>query len=130
VVTTVNGAQVRDATFLRNQLGMMRVGDALSLEILRDGRRMPVSAKVGAREDVHHSEGALRNERLAGMTVGDLTPDHPAYGHLQGIVVQALSERRRACQSNGFASVNRPARASRLRKVGRKGAWFVRATCG
>ena len=93
VVTTVNGAQVRDATFLRNQLGMMRVGDALSLEILRDGRRMPVSAKVGAREDVRQSEGALRNERLAGMTVGDLTPDHPAYGHLQGIVVQALSER-------------------------------------
>lgn len=93
VVTTVNGAQVRDATFLRNQLGMMRVGEALSLEILRDGRRMPVSAKVGAREDVRQSEGALRNERLAGMTVGDLTPDHPAYGHLQGIVVQALSER-------------------------------------
>ena len=93
VVTALNGTAVRDATFLRNQLGMMRVGEALALDILRDGRQMQVSASVGARSDPRQSEGALRNERLAGMTVSDLTPDHPAFGRLEGVVVQALSER-------------------------------------
>ncbi len=103
VVVTVNDKAVRDATDLRNTVGLMRVGDPLQLEVLRDGKRMRVSARVGARMTAETTSEGARNERLAGLSVQDLGPDHPAYGSLAGVVVQELSPR-----SPGFQAGLRP----------------------
>ncbi len=99
VVVGINDKAVRDATYLRNTVGLMRVGDPLQLEVLRDGKRMRVSAQVGARMTAETTSEGARNERLAGLSVQDLGPDHPAYGSLAGVVVQELSPRSPAFQA-------------------------------
>jgi len=99
VVVTVNDKAVRDATDLRNTVGLMRVGDDLRLDVLRDGKRLRVSAKVGARMTANASPESPRNERLAGLSVQDLGPEHPAYGNLSGVVVQEISPRSPAFQA-------------------------------
>jgi Do/DeqQ family serine protease len=95
VVITINGKQVRDASDLRNQVGLMRVGDPLKLEILRDGKRQVVNALVGSRQVASTSSG-LKNVRLAGVSVGDIPEDSPAYGRLSGVMVYEIAQRSRA----------------------------------
>ncbi len=47
VVLAVNGKPIRGASSLRNAVGLLRVGERIRLDIVRDGRRMTVIAKVG-----------------------------------------------------------------------------------
>lgn len=88
VVTEVNGKVVNNAASLRNEIGLMRVGDKVELEYIRDGKRRKVSAKVGARESepVAQDQG-MRNERLAGATFGNIPKDSPAYGRILGVML-------------------------------------------
>jgi Do/DeqQ family serine protease len=86
VVTAVNGRAVRDAPDLRNQVGLRRIGDKLTLDVLRDGKRIAVSAHVGARTATT-ARGALKNERMAGVSVGEIPGNSPYYGQVAGIMV-------------------------------------------
>ncbi|MGH8598101.1 MAG: DegQ family serine endoprotease [Gammaproteobacteria bacterium] len=95
VVTSVNGKTVRDASDLRNQVGLMRVGDKLSLEVLRDGKSQTMNATVGSRQLAATAKG-IKNERLAGVSVGDIPEDSPAYGRLFGVMVYDIAQRSRA----------------------------------
>ena len=95
VVTAVNGKPVRDASDLRNQVGLMRVGDSLNLEILRDGKRQAVTAAVGTKATAASANG-IKNERLAGVSIGEIPEDSPAYGRLYGIMVYEIAQRTRA----------------------------------
>jgi len=95
VVTAVNGKPVRDASDLRNQVGLMRVGDPVALEILRDGKRQQATAAVGARTAATAPNG-VKNERLAGVSIGEIPEDSPAYGRLTGVMVYEIAQRSRA----------------------------------
>ena len=99
VVTIVNSHQVRDASDLRNQLGLMRVGDAFKLEFLRDGKRQTVSAEVDSRPEATASTNGLKNERLAGVSIGEIPEDAPAYGRIYGVMVYEIAQRSRAFAS-------------------------------
>ncbi len=92
VVTTVNGKHVRDAADLRNQIGLMRVGDAVQLEFVRDGKSMKASAQVGARgPKVAEGTSGIRNPRLAGVSVADLDEHSPVYGQVNGVQVTQVA---------------------------------------
>lgn len=95
VVTTVNHKVVRDAADLRNQVALMRVGDPLKLEVLRDGKRITVGAEVGTRVATS-STGGIKNPRLAGVSIGEIPEDSPAYGRLDGVMVYEISKRAKA----------------------------------
>jgi serine protease Do/serine protease DegQ len=77
---------VRDAPDLRNQVGLRRIGDKLTLDVLRDGKRMTVSTQVGART-AGAARGAMKNERMAGVSVGEIPRNSPYYGQVAGIMV-------------------------------------------
>ena len=96
VVTSVNGHTVRDASDLRNQLGLMRVGDALKLEILRDGKRQAISAAVASRQQATAGTNGLKSERLAGVSIGEIPEDAPAYSRISGVMVYEIAQRSRA----------------------------------
>jgi serine protease Do/serine protease DegQ len=92
VVTKVNGKHVRDAADLRNQIGLMRVGDAVQLEFVRDGKSMQASAQVGARgPTVAEGNSGIRNPRLAGVSVADLDEHSPVYGQVNGVQVTQVA---------------------------------------
>lgn len=92
VVTKINGKAVRDAADLRNQIGLMRVGDGVQLEFVRDGKAMKASAQVGARGSKEaQANSGIRNPRLAGVSVADLDENSPVYGQVNGVQVTQVT---------------------------------------
>jgi S1-C subfamily serine protease len=68
VVVAINGSPVRSASAMRNVVGMLRVGEKMQMEIIRDKRSKTLTAviKDKAEEVV---EGQRVHERLAGATI-------------------------------------------------------------
>ena len=113
VVVKLNGETVSSAADLRNQVGLMRIGEKARVEVIRDGRRRRFVAEVAAREAFAGSEtGKPRNERLSGVTVGEIPEDVPAYGRVEGVMVYEIDPRSRAYraglrQGDVITTVNR-----------------------
>ncbi len=85
VVLAVDGAPIRGSGELRNRIGLVEADRTVSLELLRDGRRRQLSVKV---EPVAAAEPAATvAPQLAGATLSDLPPGHPAYGRIGGVLV-------------------------------------------
>lgn len=90
VVTGVNGKPVSTSSELRNSIGLLPVGDTVTLEVVRDGKIR--SIKVTIAETVQDKlEGKRVNPRLQGAVFGAIGEDNPEYGHLKGIIVLDLA---------------------------------------
>ncbi|MGQ0657335.1 MAG: DegQ family serine endoprotease [Chromatiales bacterium] len=100
VVVAVNNRSVQNASDVRNQIGLTRAGEKVTLDILRDGRRQQVSAQVSDRAEVTASTGGgatgVRNPVLAGATFGDIPADAPNYADEGGVLVVKVERGSRA----------------------------------
>jgi Do/DeqQ family serine protease len=86
VVTELDGEPIADGAELRNRIGLMRVGEEISLTVVRDGRRREIDAEVGARTR-ERTESKDTLSRLDGATFQDLDSSHPQYGRIEGVLV-------------------------------------------
>lgn len=86
VVLQVNDRPIRDASSLRNAIGLLEVGASVQMEILRDGRPLTIKAKVGEYVPAK-AEGDDLNPRLAGAIFEDIGPNSPLGGKVQGVLV-------------------------------------------
>lgn len=91
VIVSINDKPVHGAGDVRNQVGLMPVGTGVKFSILRDGKPNTITVKVGSRKEMAGTPGS-RNERLSGVTVGDIGPDNPYYGHVEGVVVSEVQQ--------------------------------------
>ena len=68
VVVAINGAPINSASAMRNAVGMLRVGEKMKMEVIRDNRRKTLTAVIKNKvEEV--VEGKKVHERLAGATI-------------------------------------------------------------
>ena len=79
IVMTVNGRPVRNSAALRNAIGMLAVGDVMTFEVINNGRKRTVRARI-AEPDYARIDAARASDRLAGATLEDLPPGHPDAG--------------------------------------------------
>jgi serine protease Do/serine protease DegQ len=86
IIISINGEAVKSAGDVRNEIGLLPIGEEVTFEILRDGKRKTIKTTIAARERVSSSPNAT-NRKLEGMTVGDIKEDHPLFGKIKGIVV-------------------------------------------
>ncbi len=77
IVTAVNDREVQDADDLRNAVGLIRAGEQISLEALRDGEKHLFKATISNPDNV---EAAKLSALLGGATLGEPEPGHPLYG--------------------------------------------------
>jgi serine protease Do/serine protease DegQ len=114
IVVAVDGKTVTNANELRNAIGLKRSGDVVVLEIIRDGDRRNVKARLGeqatevrvAAEDVHPGlqgaeletldESSPRFEGESGVLVSNVVPGSPAAqrGLRPGDVIIAVNRQR------------------------------------
>lgn len=89
VIIAVDDRLVRGSADLRNQIGLKRVGNQVSLTILRDGNREEVAIRLGKASQTA-SRTSTASARLAGAEFRDLKPSDPLYGGTEGVVVSSV----------------------------------------
>ena len=86
VVVSLNGRAVRSSTNLRNRLGLLRIGEEITLRVYRRGRPKTVTARIGKPQVAELSGGRSRPE-LAGATFKDIDPNSRRDSRRAGVVV-------------------------------------------
>jgi serine protease Do/serine protease DegQ len=74
LITSINGVTMKDATELRNTIGMLRIGDKVEIGLLRDGKSLKVTALIAERGDVDATNAADISKGLEGAEFAD-APD-------------------------------------------------------
>ena len=87
IITAIDNIDVTDASTLRNRVGLKRIGETITLAVLRDGKAMAVKATIG---DMPEAAVATEEDlpRLAGAHFGAGIPDnHPLLGSVEGVYI-------------------------------------------
>ncbi len=113
IVQRLNNAPVTSTADLRNRIGLLRAGETVSLTVLRDGEKKTYEVEISD-EQALAGQPAARNEKLQGVTLDEIGPEHPMHGKLQGVVVADIERGVRAWQAglregDVITSVNRRA---------------------
>ena len=98
IIAKINGKPVKNAGDVHNQIGLLHIGENISFDILREGKLLTLTTTIEAGQEDTGPPSAV-NPRLEGMTVGDIKPDHPAYGKLQGVMIVDVQRGSRAWRS-------------------------------
>jgi serine protease DegQ len=91
VITELNGVPIEGSADLRNRVGLVRVGEEVELEVIRDGERERITATVGETTSAALPAGGQTIERLDGAEFANLGRDHPRFGQLEGVVVTRVA---------------------------------------
>lgn len=88
VITAVDDTLLVNADSLRNSIGLMVVGQKVKLDIIRNGDKKTITAKV---KQTRQSDGSGNvHPKLAGATFGDIEQDSPYYGQVEGVMVYSV----------------------------------------
>ena len=98
VIVAANGQRIDDDASLRNFEGLQAVGARITLDLLRDGKPLKVSATL--REQPRSLAGASLDPRLAGATFAEL-PASARQSGIGGVLVEDVAAGSRAA-GNGL----------------------------
>src|SRR5690606_32398776 len=86
----------------RNTIGLMREGSDVAIELIRDGDRMIVDATIGrapSQEVAAASRSVEASNAPSGAQLGEIPPNHPARGEVDGVIVTQLEPGSRAARN-------------------------------
>jgi Do/DeqQ family serine protease len=92
IITSINGAPMKDAGELRNTIGMLRVGDKVEIGFLRDGKPHKVTALIAERNETETANAVDINRGLEGADLAD-APDGG------GVLVRSVQDGSPAAQA-------------------------------
>jgi Do/DeqQ family serine protease len=111
VVTAVDGKAIGSSSELRNTIGLMRPGQSIAVDIVREGETRTLEMAL---QDQQKSAQAvpLVGERFAGLALGPLPESHPLAGEVEGVFVQSVAPGSNAARAGVMAgdvivSINR-----------------------
>ncbi|MGA2708531.1 MAG: DegQ family serine endoprotease [Steroidobacteraceae bacterium] len=91
IITSLNGTPIKGPGELRNAIGMLRIGDKVQLNLLRDGKPLKVAALIGARTDVDGANAGAINKVFEGVELADADAG--------GVLVKSVQEASEAAQA-------------------------------
>lgn len=92
VIVSVNGRRVESAADVRNRIGLLRVGERVALEVLRNGAQKRIETVIEA-PTLTRLDGKELHPRLAGAQFSNIEEGMPQYGRVQGVLVAELDPR-------------------------------------
>jgi len=90
-VTAVNGRPVRGAADLRVKVGLLPVGEAVELRVLREGKTITLKGQVAPPQQAAAVDGQAVPE-LAGASVANLERGMPLFGRIEGAFVASVAQ--------------------------------------
>jgi len=128
VVTAINDKPIHSSNELRNTIGLLAVGEPLTLAVLRAGKPLTIKTAVGVFTPAAVTGKAI-NPRLAGAVFKEIGPGTPFYGQVEGILVDKVergspAERAGLRRNDIITGVNRQAvnEPQALQQLAAKGA--------
>lgn len=88
LIVAVNGRPVDGSADLRNRIGLTRAGERVTLDVIRDGKRLTVATVLGEAERPRLA--ARGSDRLDGATFRDLARGDPQFGEVDGVLVTSV----------------------------------------
>lgn len=89
IVVAADGVPVRNATHLRNRIGLIPKGQSIALSLIRNGERKTVSIEVGTVQAAE-MPGDKAIPEFAGAVFRNLPADHPLRKSLEGVMVASV----------------------------------------
>ncbi len=86
VITAINGRQVSNSADLRTRIGLLRVGEKVNIDIVRDGEPKRLGAEVRPPR-ISRIQGDKLHPRLRGTVLADIVEGMPLYGRVEGVMV-------------------------------------------
>ena len=71
MITAINGRPVKDASGLRNSIGLLSIGEKVDIALLRDGKPRRVTAVISERDTVAEAKAAGAHPGLEGADIVD-----------------------------------------------------------
>ena len=108
IIVTVNGREVENSAQVRNEIGLLRVGAQVRIEVLRNGKTRTLTASVG-KQLKRTVSGKSLSDKLAGASLSE-APEDPSRGTAAGIQVVKVGGRAAAAgirKGDIIISVNR-----------------------
>lgn len=110
IITAVDGKEIKDFGQLRNTIGLLRIGDDVELDIIREGKAMQIDAEIGEPADLSSEvdggsdslHAGLKGARFEasddatpGIQVAAVEPGSPAFtnGLRPGDVITTVNRR-------------------------------------
>ncbi|MSO69468.1 MAG: DegQ family serine endoprotease [Alphaproteobacteria bacterium] len=87
VITHVNHTQIKGSSDLRNKIGLMRIGEKVTLTVIRDGDKKDVDMVVGEIKETATEQAAASVPKLEGATFGSIPEASPLFGKMEGVLV-------------------------------------------
>jgi len=97
VVTAIDGDRLLNADSLRNTIGLLLVGQTITLDVIRNGNNKVIKATVKEQQK-HLSQGEV-HPKLSGATFGDIEETSPYYGKINGVMVYSVKRGSSASQA-------------------------------
>jgi serine protease Do/serine protease DegQ len=86
IIVSLDGKPIKNASSLRNSVGLLPIGKEVELGVLRDGKLRTIDAVIGEPQMEKQNAKALHH-RLEGAVLGELEENHPLFGKVNGVVV-------------------------------------------
>lgn len=86
IILSMNNREMRNASDVRNVIGLLNIGQKVEIKILRDGKPKTLHARV---EKAHSakSAGTHVHKKLNGAVFGNIQEGSPLYGQVEGVIV-------------------------------------------
>ena len=86
VIVAVDGVGTEGSRDLRNAIGVVRVGEAVEVDVQRERRRLRLSVRVGDAQTGARLGTVEPPPALEGAALRDLRQGDPAYGRIEGVI--------------------------------------------
>lgn len=91
VITSINSHKVKNASDLRNTIGLLRIGQKIKLNIIRNGKQKTAYAVISEPETTK-VEAKKLHRQLEGASLGDIEENHPLFGKVTGVLVHDVEQ--------------------------------------
>ncbi len=72
IVTNINDHAVKSSTEMRNRIGLLNIGDRVTMDVYRGSKKITLSAKIGGEKYANSIAGDQLDRRLAGAVLADI----------------------------------------------------------
>jgi serine protease Do/serine protease DegQ len=89
IITHFNDRPTASSTDVRNRVGLLRIGEKVSIDILRGGQQRRIQAVIQAPQ-FSYIDGAQIAPQLAGAQLSDIQEGMPEFGRLEGVLISQI----------------------------------------